>query len=120
MSQLDFIQTTVSDFFDALVDSDLADVGFYCVPPIAPPFADEDGRQIRVLIRRDVAEAGSYGHVPGQKQEVRIVNADLPNSQKRDGIVKVTSLAAGEEYFKLVSKVSDNGAISTWSAVRVS
>jgi hypothetical protein len=125
MSQLDFIKETSSDFFDALIASDLADVGFYfpptpTPPPLAPPLDDADGAQVRVLVRRDIKEVGSFGHAPGQNNEVRFVNSDFVTLvPRRDALVKVTSISAGAEYFKLVSKVADNGAISTWSALRV-
>lgn len=111
MSQLDFMQATVSDFFDALVDSNLADAGIY---------TDASGKgsyPVRVLVKRAVIPLGGFGTVTGQDFEVRFPMADVV--AVRDGIVAVTSTALGTESFKLVELLADTGAVSTWRAIRV-
>jgi hypothetical protein len=113
MSQLDFIRDTTSDFFDALIDSNLADIGDY----EDPRFPDLAPVSCRVLIRRAIASFGDFGRAPGQAIEVRLVNADVVG--RRDGIVTVTSQAVGKEQFRLVERIADNGALSTWSVIRV-
>jgi hypothetical protein len=111
MSQVDFIRSTVSDFFDALIDSDLADLGGYIELPGADPFP------CRVLLRRGVRPFGEFGRAPGQGFEMRIVNADAV-VQKSGAVVTITSEALGMESFKLVEKLDDNGALTTWSVIR--
>lgn len=110
MSQLDFRRETVSDFFDALVDSNLADAGFYIT---------EVGDRVpcRVLLNRGGAPAGTFGTVFGGKNTLRIVSADVPNPV-RGSDISVESIAAGIERFTLVEKLDDDGALTTWSVER--
>jgi hypothetical protein len=111
MSQLDFLRSTVSDFFDDLIGSDIADSGTYTNPSGKGTFP------IRVLIRRGVNPFGDFGKVNGQDFELRFPTADV--SAGRGGTVQMTSIANGTETFKLVENLADTGAVSTWRAIRV-
>lgn len=111
MSQIDFVRSTVSDFFDALIGSDLADAGSYTPPGggVAVP--------VRVLVKRDTASFGGFGQVQGQKFQLRMVDADVIGA--RGGIVTITSTTFGTEQFKLVENIDDTDALATWSVIRV-
>lgn len=111
MSQIDFVRSTVSDFFDALISSDLADAATYTPP------GGGAASPCRVLIRRGLSPFGDFGRVPGQHVQIRIVDADVVTD--RNGIVATTSVTLGAEQFKLVERMDDNDALSTWSAIRV-
>src|SRR5690348_3148628 len=112
MSQLDFVRETVSDFFDALIGSDLVDSGTYKGPGKTDPVLP-----CRVLVKRAVNPFGGFGTVVGQDFEVRFPTADVV--AVRDGTIAVTSTALGTESFKLVELLADTGAVSTWRAIRV-
>lgn len=113
MSQLDFIRETVSDFFDALIGSNLADSAMY-----TDPQKGSTPVSCRVLVRRAINPFGNFGNVLGQDIELRIPTADVP-AARRDGTVQVTSAALGTETFKLVEKLNDTGALTTWRTLRV-
>jgi hypothetical protein len=112
MPQIDFIRETVSDFFDALEDSDLADTGTYTPPGLgATPTAG-----CRGLINRGIAtlDGASFGRAVGTSITVRLVLSDLPSPPKRGATWSVESQTFGVETFELVQWLADDGALSIW------
>lgn len=111
MSQIDFIRDTVSDFFDELTSSGIADIGQYVDQP------GDDPVEVRVFVRRAVKSIGEFSKAPAQAFQIRIVNADAP-IQRRGATVAVQSETYGTETFQLVNKLDDTGALTTWSVTR--
>jgi hypothetical protein len=110
MSQIDFIRDTVSDFFDALIASDLADAGTLQI-------GDADPVPCRVLIKRGASPFGDFGRPTGDKISVRIVTEGdiLPVI---GATITVVSVALGTEVFTLTELINDDGALTDWQVQR--
>lgn len=112
MSELDFRREIVSDLFDGLVGSNVADSGLY-TPPGGSPVP------CRMKINRGAGAIGNFARAGGEKLSVLLVLGDLTTSPARAATVSVTSIAAGTETFTLLQRISDDAAIAEWAVERV-
>lgn len=109
-SQIDFRRETTSDFFDALVDSGLADVGTHQRGATITP-------DCRVLINRGAAAFGDFGSGSADKITMRLLSVDIAAPKQGDSIT-VTSVALGTETFVLTKLLNDDGAMTEWEVQR--
>jgi len=103
-----FRQQIAADMFDGLVDSGMAVRAKYTAPGDTPP-ADNN---CIVVISRGQVPSGSFGTVPANKTQIKLLLQQIPAPTAN------STIAEDGATFKLVKELTNDGALSTWEVAK--